>query len=288
MNQPAHKTALPNRTQTMRSHPFVFTGKERDEETWYGYFSARYMDHELMTMWLSVDPMADKYPSISPYAYCAWNPVKLVDPDGRDIWILTDNYNPNAPRVKWTKNGLFNEDGSKYEGSNSFVEQTALSLNAIYEDNQMLLSQFMGDSEYDVVISETSGATEYHESTGGTEKYGFSLKKEQPIVFNPTMGLSQCKGDSDNEEYLAPFLCLLHEFGHTYNAVTDYNGYIDRMKTKTGDAYNNREELFVIQNYEQPAAAKHGMLQRTSHRIHYDGLSTITTEGPLSSKPIRK
>ena len=38
-----------------------------------------------MTMWLSVDPMAYKYPSISPYAYCAWNPVKLIDPDGRNI-----------------------------------------------------------------------------------------------------------------------------------------------------------------------------------------------------------
>ncbi len=36
-------------------------------------------------MWISVDPMADKYPSISPYAYCAWNPVKLVDPDGREV-----------------------------------------------------------------------------------------------------------------------------------------------------------------------------------------------------------
>ena len=59
-----------------------FTGKERDEETGYGYFGARYMDHELMTMWLSVDPMADKYPGISPYAYCVWNPVRLVDPDG--------------------------------------------------------------------------------------------------------------------------------------------------------------------------------------------------------------
>ena len=47
-------------------HPFVFTGKEKDEETGYGYFGARYMDHELITMWLSVDPMADKYPSISP------------------------------------------------------------------------------------------------------------------------------------------------------------------------------------------------------------------------------
>ena len=51
----------------------------------YTYFGARYMDHEQMTMWLSVDPLADKYPSISPYAYCAWNPVKLVDPDGK-MW----------------------------------------------------------------------------------------------------------------------------------------------------------------------------------------------------------
>ena len=70
---------------------FTFTGKERDEETGYGYFGARYMDHELMTMWLSVDPMPDKYPSISPYAYCAWNPVKLVDPDGRKIIIKDGN-----------------------------------------------------------------------------------------------------------------------------------------------------------------------------------------------------
>ena len=55
----------------------IKNNEQRDEETGYGYFGARYMDHELMTMWLSVDPMSDKYPSISPYAYCAWNPVKL-------------------------------------------------------------------------------------------------------------------------------------------------------------------------------------------------------------------
>ena len=69
---------------------FTFTGKERDEETGYGYFGARYMDHELMTMWLSVDPLADKYPSINPYAYCVWNPVRLVDPDGRDVLPCSD------------------------------------------------------------------------------------------------------------------------------------------------------------------------------------------------------
>ena len=60
-----------------------FTGKERDSETGFSYFGARYYDSDLMTGWLSVDPMADKYPSLSPYAYCGWNPIRLVDPDGR-------------------------------------------------------------------------------------------------------------------------------------------------------------------------------------------------------------
>ena len=85
----AHKTEGVNRTISAYFHCSDSTGKEKDEETGYGYFGARYMDHELMAMWLSVDPLADKYPSISPYAYCAWNPVKLVDSDGRKIYILT-------------------------------------------------------------------------------------------------------------------------------------------------------------------------------------------------------
>ena len=91
MNRTAHKTDTINCAQNRRFYPFVSTGKERDEETGYGYFGARYMDHDLMTMWLSVDPMADKYPNISPYAYCAWNPVKLVDPDGRDFDPTMEN-----------------------------------------------------------------------------------------------------------------------------------------------------------------------------------------------------
>lgn len=88
MNSTQHTiSAIQKRNRTISVCGSTSTGKERDEETGYGYFGARYMDHELMTMWLSVDPMADKYPSISPYAYCAWNPVKLVDPDGNDWYV---------------------------------------------------------------------------------------------------------------------------------------------------------------------------------------------------------
>ena len=264
-----------------------FTGKEKDSETGFCYFGARYYDCDLSGLFLSVDPMADKYPSISPYSFCAWNPVKLVDPDGREIWIKTDRYNENAPRIKWTTDGLFNEDGSKYTGDDTFVLQTASALNAIYADNEALLSEFMGKSEYDIYISETTGQTMYNESKGGSEQIGFLLSQVQSIDFNPTMGLAQCKPDAVDEEYMAPFLCLLHEFGHAYNAVTDYESYSNRKKTETGDAYGNNEEKFVIKTYEQPASAKHGMLQRTSHKNGFDGLRIIKTEGPMSSKPIK-
>ena len=36
-----------------------------------------------MSVWLSVDPMAGKHPSLSPYVYCAHNPIKYIDPDGQ-------------------------------------------------------------------------------------------------------------------------------------------------------------------------------------------------------------
>jgi len=41
---------------------------------------------------MCIDPHAEKYYSISPYAYCAGNPVNRIDGDGRDIIVL------NAPK----------------------------------------------------------------------------------------------------------------------------------------------------------------------------------------------
>ena len=106
MNQPAHKTEGVNRTRTMRFY-HSFHRKERDEETGYSYFGARYMDHALLTGWLSVDPMADKYPSLSPYNYCMWNPIKLVDPDGREIDpACLDDWNSKKSAIQNKKDEL--------------------------------------------------------------------------------------------------------------------------------------------------------------------------------------
>jgi RHS repeat-associated protein len=63
---------------------YSFSAKEMDEESKYHYFGARYYDSDL-SIFLSVDPMASKYPSLTPYAYVANNPIKLIDPNGEEI-----------------------------------------------------------------------------------------------------------------------------------------------------------------------------------------------------------
>ena len=54
-------------------------------------FGARLYD-PLTLAWDSPDPLADKYPSLSPYAYCAGDPVNFRDPDGKvfeTAWDVT-------------------------------------------------------------------------------------------------------------------------------------------------------------------------------------------------------
>ena len=70
--------------------PYKYNGKELDIErglNLYDY-SARLMDPAL-GRFSTVDPMCKKHPEISPYVYCAGNPVNLIDPDGRD-WYRHD------------------------------------------------------------------------------------------------------------------------------------------------------------------------------------------------------
>ena len=66
------------------SSPYLFNAKELDEETGLYYYGARYINPK-DTRWLSVDPMFEKYVGMTPYGYCAGNPVGLVDVDGRTI-----------------------------------------------------------------------------------------------------------------------------------------------------------------------------------------------------------
>jgi RHS repeat-associated core domain len=66
--------------------PYKYNGKKLDPMhglNMYDY-SARYYESAI-GRFTSVDPLAEKYYSISPYVYVANNPINAVDPDGKKI-----------------------------------------------------------------------------------------------------------------------------------------------------------------------------------------------------------
>ncbi len=71
--------------------PYKYNGKELDQmhgQNMYDY-SARYMDPAI-GRFTTVDPLAEEYYSISPYAYVANNPINAIDPRGDSIWYTID------------------------------------------------------------------------------------------------------------------------------------------------------------------------------------------------------
>ena len=69
--------------------PYLYNGKEFVEAhglNEYDSQARRYYATIMRTT--TMDPLAEKYPSISPYAYCNWNPVKYIDPEGCDTFNI--------------------------------------------------------------------------------------------------------------------------------------------------------------------------------------------------------
>ncbi len=72
---------MPERTEISDAPLERYTGHELDSETGQYYAGQRYYG-QLLGRWLSVDPLADQYPSHSSYNYVLNNPLRLTDPTG--------------------------------------------------------------------------------------------------------------------------------------------------------------------------------------------------------------
>ena len=107
--------------------PYKFNAKELDEETGLYYYGARYYDPRT-SVWLSADPLQEKYPGVSTYCYCMNNPLRYIDSDGRV---------PKLAIILETK-----------PGKNEFEQHVKSLQNAgfVLHQKQMILKEFlMGD-----------------------------------------------------------------------------------------------------------------------------------------------
>ena len=127
---------------------YSFNAKELDEETGMYYYEARYYAPPVFT---SRDPMFEKYFWMTPYAYCANNPVKYVDPSGEEISTHTD--------AEGNVVAVYNDGDNNVYRHNGDRNYTNLELKLLYsKSNTSAGGEKMGETEFwDEFISPETG-----------------------------------------------------------------------------------------------------------------------------------
>ena len=159
---------------TTRLGIYRFNGKEKDYESGFHYYGARYYWSEVLTGWLSVDPMMDEYPGLSPYNYCIWNPAKLNDPNGEDPVFF----------------GLLQYQGIAKYGNSHLGETQQIGnfqVTPFYDNNNNLLGYNAGRYR-----SDGSFVNEYQMEPGDIKMFSQNVK-----TYEDAANLVYCAGEPD-------------------------------------------------------------------------------------------
>ena len=136
---PFGETWVQEHSNTLRT-PYLFTGKEYDQETGLYYFGARYYDPRT-SVWQSADGILNKYLpkgnkekdgnlagmggifnsfNLGLYGYSAQNPVKYLDPDGNELASFEAKGLTSADPV--LKNRTYYSDTSVAKNMKAFAD----------------------------------------------------------------------------------------------------------------------------------------------------------------------
>ena len=181
-------------------------------------------------MWLSVDPLAEEYPQISPYSYCMWNPVKFVDPDGRKC-TLSVNYQTNTIIVSARYYASSSDSRYAQKAANFWNNQKGLTYTAkdgINYSVQFSLNVYSSKNSKASAALEMDGNTFEVVKSLGYNENGYLITGHVPSQSNCHISVI----DSHKET-----LTSAHEMGHTLMniPIKDAEHSAIGVMTKTND-----------------------------------------------------
>jgi RHS repeat-associated protein len=199
---------------------YDFTGKERDTETGYDYFGARYYDSRI-GRWGGVEPLLDKYISFSPYNYGMLNPLTVLDIDGNDA-IITIKGNVITVDIVF-KYILDNQENKNIESEykitqSQFSDFESKINNAVDKWNTAGEDIQMADMKYKVEFKTTfvplttqDGADEManHKNINGSNYISYDKDAKNPAI----TGQNRFKFVNTKGKVL-PEYWVEHEIGH--------------------------------------------------------------------------
>jgi hypothetical protein len=138
-----------------------------EDTTAYAY------EAEFSSRWLSPDPLAKKYPELSPYVYCANNPINVIDPDGREGIVVSGSPGEHDNKLHFLINGL-----DRAKAAQGRAEKGEGTTWLIYNDkdkgfNQKDLDKYTADAQKAginvEVVSEVSEIVDYVNNKTGED-----------------------------------------------------------------------------------------------------------------------
>ena len=257
--------------------PYKFNGKEFDEETGLYYYGARYMN-PVASVWYGVDPLTEKYTNMGGYVYCAANPIKLVDPDGKKL-VLAGSYKERMAILKVLQ-GLTNDNllMDRKTGVVTIGGKRWSNRNKNYKVGTALVRDVINDKRTTTVqVSKKKNETI---PENRNDAYLRGTNSTINVTLRPKENCVDAGSGYDKNEYTSPEIILGHELIHAYRNMKGISINTSITKPITtryrGDAKSNTaderiDELQTIgigYNFkytENKLRKEHDATRRTAH-----------------------